>query len=145
MFLDDGHLGREPLVGLVLTAVFTLGITATFLHADNSRHSYCEKHQQVTHEQQTDEQQTDEPSDAEHDPSNRDEEDDRPHDHAPHGCQWLTWLKSNSSLLADLHPQLLILPLPDPRVTVPIPDRHQFDGEPVARVHVSPINSPPTR
>ena len=135
--------GGQRLTALALTAVFTLGFGSTFLHVDNASHTYCEQHQRITHQADHDHRADTEQSRTLFQ-SNPTHGDDTPEDHEPSGCQWLTWLHMNTSPLADLHPQLLDLPPPAEPEVASIPKRHQFAGHPIARRHVSPINSPPT-
>lgn len=142
MFSLQRQSGGHRATALALVAVFTLGFGATFLHVDNTHHTYCQKHQQFTHDQS----ETRHSSDREVRQlfeANPSHGDDTPEDHEPNGCQWLNWLHSNASSLAELQPHVFVLPPPAAPEAAPIPDRHQFAGHPIERRHVSPINSPP--
>ncbi|MFB6351289.1 MAG: hypothetical protein ABEN55_14590 [Bradymonadaceae bacterium] len=139
--LQRQHIGRRP-TALALVAVFTLGFGATFLHVENAQHTYCRQHQQFTHDQSHTRSHT-APAERAAAPTAPARGDDTPEDHEPSGCEWLNWLHSNASSLAQLQPHLFVLPPPRTPAATPIPKRHQFTGHPVERRHLSPINSPP--
>lgn len=142
-------VGRRA-TGVVMASVFVLGFASIFGHVDLETHTYCREHQQVTHVDREAEAGTTHESEkggeyaSQHASDMGDGEPGQPGEHEPEGCEWLDWMHSNTSPLAQLQPYVFVLPPPVEAQVGAISDEHQFADHPIDRQHISPINSPPT-
>jgi len=140
--------GRR-VTGVVMASVFVLGFGSIFGHVDLEAHTYCREHQQVRHvdrdggESPAHESDEDGGQSLDYALNGGDGEPEEPGEHEPEGCEWLDWMHSNASPLAQLQPYVFVLPPPAEADAGAISDRHQFVGHPIDRHHISPINSPP--